>query len=152
MFAESCLRMRSFDLCPISLLASPLAVSVHAKPRCVVVIHTISLEGCTRCFRISNYRDTTRFDRIRTRASRMCSSKRKLGRVALPTVQRRLALSGKLCFNSLWPVTNVTGQGNRLRSWIVREKRGGLGITVKATNTRKTNERYNQWIDFKVSV
>ena len=30
---------------------------------------------------------------------------RELGRVALPTVQRRLALSGKLCFNSLWPVS-----------------------------------------------
>ena len=55
-----------------------------------------------------------------------------LGRVALPTVQRRLALSGKLCFNSLWPVTNVTGQGNGKRSRIVREKRAGPGITVKA--------------------
>ena len=59
-------------------------------------------------------------------------SGRELGRVALPTVQRRLALSGKLCFNSLWPVTNVTGQGNGLRSRIVREKRAGPGITVKA--------------------
>ena len=55
-----------------------------------------------------------------------------LGRVALPTVQRRLALSGKLCFNSIWPVTNVTGQGNGLRSRIVREKRAGPGITGKA--------------------
>ena len=51
-----------------------------------------------------------------------------------PTVQRWLALSGKLCFNSLWPVINVTGQGNGLRSWIAREKRGGPGITVKARN------------------
>ena len=39
-------------------------------------------------------------------------SGRELGRVELPTLQRRLALSGKLCFNSLWPVTNVSGQGN----------------------------------------
>ena len=62
----------------------------------------------------------------------------RIGRVALPTVQRRLALSGKLCFNSLWPVTNVTGQGNGLRSRIVREKRGGPGITVKAKKTKKT--------------
>ena len=61
-----------------------------------------------------------------------------LGRVALPTVQRRLALSGKLCFNSLWPVTDVTGQGNGLRSRIVREKRGGPEITVEA----KKNNNY----------
>ena len=54
-----------------------------------------------------------------------------------PTVQRRLALSGKLCFNSLWPVTNVTGQGNGLRSRIVGEKRGGPGITVKAKKKKK---------------
>ena len=47
---------------------------------------------------------------------------------------RPLALSGKLCFNSLWPVTNVTGQGNGLQSRIVREKRGGPGITYKAKN------------------
>ena len=51
-------------------------------------------------------------------------------------IQRRLALSGKLCFNSLWPVTNVTGQGNGLRSRIVREKRGEPGITVKANKKR----------------
>ena len=59
-------------------------------------------------------------------------SGRELGRVALPTVQRRLALSGKVCFNSLWPVTNVTGQGNGLRSRIVKEKRGGPDITIEA--------------------
>ena len=63
-------------------------------------------------------------------------------RITHPTVSRcyptvfRLChknnLSGKLCFNSLWPATNVTGQGNGLRSRIVREKRGGPGITVKA--------------------
>ena len=53
-----------------------------------------------------------------------------------PTVQRRLALSGKICFNSLWLVTNVTGQGNGLRSRIVREKRAGPGITVKAKNKK----------------
>ena len=64
-------------------------------------------------------------------------SGRELGRVALPTVQRRLALYGKLCFNSLWPVTNVTGQGNGLRSWFVREERGGPGITVKGEHKRK---------------
>ena len=64
-------------------------------------------------------------------------SGRELGRVALPTVQRRLALSGKLCFDSLWPVTDVTGQRNGLRSWIVREKRGGPGITVKAKKQNK---------------
>jgi len=29
-------------------------------------------------------------------------------------------------------VTNVTGQGNGLRSWIVREKREGPGRNVKA--------------------
>ena len=45
-----------------------------------------------------------------------------------------IALSGKLCFNSLWPVANVTGQGNGLRSRIVREKSGGPGITVLANN------------------
>ena len=66
-------------------------------------------------------------------------SGRQLGRVALPTVQRRLALSGKLCFSSVWPVTNVRGQGTGLRSWIVREKRGGPQITVKAKQTKKTN-------------
>ena len=47
----------------------------------------------------------------------------------------RLALSGKLCFKSVWPVTNVTGQRNGKPSWIVREKRGGPGITVKAKKT-----------------
>ena len=69
-------------------------------------------------------------------------SGRELGRVALPTVQMRLALSGKLCFNSLWPVTNVTGQGNELRSWIVKEKRGGPGITVEAKKTQNTNPQH----------
>ena len=63
-------------------------------------------------------------------------SGRELGRVALPTVQRRLGLSRKLRFNSLWPVTNVTGQGNGLRIRIVREKRGGPGITVKAKKNK----------------
>ena len=62
-------------------------------------------------------------------------SGRQPGGGALPTVQMRLALSGKLCFDSLWPVTNVRGQGNGLRSWIVREKRREPGATVKA----KTN-------------
>ena len=70
-------------------------------------------------------------------------SGRELDRVALPTVQRRLALSGKLCFNSFWPVTNVTGQGNGLRSWIVREKGGGPGITVKAKKKKKKQFSFN---------
>jgi hypothetical protein len=48
-------------------------------------------------------------------------------------------MPGKLCFHNLWPVTNVTGQGNGLRSWIVREKRGGQGITVKAKKQIKNN-------------
>ena len=36
-----------------------------------------------------------------------------------------------------WPVTHVTGQGNGLRSRIVRETWGGPGITVKAKKKKE---------------
>ena len=69
-------------------------------------------------------------------------SRRELGRVALPTIQRRLALSGKLYINSCRPVTNVTWQGNRLRIRIVMEKRAGLGN--RRSKKKKTGGGGNQ--------
>ena len=92
------------------------------------------LAQAKQVMRINNSMSLSTLSTIPVASSRR--SERELGRVALPTVHSRLALSGKLCFYSLWPVTNVTGQGNGLRSQIVREERGGPGITVKAKNKK----------------
>ena len=59
-----------------------------------------------------------------------------LVKVTLPTVQWQFALSGKLCFKSLWPGTNVAWAGERMTTLDRQGEKGWAG------NNRHCNRKY----------